>query len=95
MALLVLLFFLDVKWVFPSIVGETLSSCHGTFVAEKCRKVTRYGGLLLCAFFGPFRRGGIVEHCQCGINGSRFQNSFLCSLLLWARKFLDGALCLY
>ena len=77
---------IDIKWVLPEIVKETLISWRGSFVGKKRKKIWK--SVPLCIFWMVWKernrlafRGGVV-------NIQRLKSSFVCNLWNWAKVYL-------
>ncbi|WJZ89560.1 hypothetical protein VitviT2T_008772 [Vitis vinifera] len=77
---------IDIKWVLPETVKETLISWRGSFVGKKRKKIWK--SIPLCIFWTVWKernrlafRGGVV-------NIQRLKSSFVCNLWNWAKVYL-------
>ncbi|KAJ9693798.1 hypothetical protein PVL29_009659 [Vitis rotundifolia] len=78
---------IDIKWVLPETVKETLISWRGSFVGKKRKKIWK--AIPLCIFWTVWKERNRLAFRGGELNIQRLKNSFVCNLWNWAKVYLD------
>ncbi|RVX13534.1 Transposon TX1 uncharacterized 149 kDa protein [Vitis vinifera] len=77
---------IDVKWVLPETVKETLISWRGSFVGKKRKKIWK--SIPLCIFWTVWRERNRLAFRGGELNIQKLKYSFVCNLWNWAKVYL-------
>ena len=77
---------IDIKWVLPETVKETLISWRGSFVGKKRKKIWK--SIPLCIFWTVWKERNRLAFKGGVVNIQRLKSSFVCNLWNWAKVHL-------